>query len=111
MDDMIRSEKQAIKHRVAQILQDYLMDEGETYAYISLYFEKGEETQTKRLVFGTPSAETPDLYRDQPEGYHDSAFVNMREILIPVVTWQHVDGTPWNGKPRAEIFGETEAKP
>ena len=60
--------KKRILKRVTEIIKDYLFDENESYAYISLYFEKSNgEYQHKRLVYGKPSEDTPDRYKDEKE--------------------------------------------
>lgn len=52
--------KQQMVDRINEILETYLMDEGETYACIDMYFERGNESQTKRLIWG-----------DKEEGYNE----------------------------------------
>ena len=68
----VNSQKKYIRNRVSEIIQDYLYDEDESYAYIAMYFEKKNgENQTKCILFGKPSSITPDIYRDEPEGFDD----------------------------------------
>lgn len=99
---MIPDEKKAIVKRASEIIRDYLYDEDESYAYIEMYFEKENgEKQAKRLVYGKPSKETPDLARDYPNGYIDDGeqFCPMQadEILFKSVTWRNFNGEVWNG--------------
>ncbi len=103
--DQNMSDKKMIAERVREILEDYLFDESESYAYISMYFENNKgEHNSKRLSYGRPTAITPDEFRDEPEGYNnepDDGLLHTRtgsEMLIPVVKWMFVDGTPWDGK-------------
>ena len=95
--DAAAYQKDIIRERISQIIADYLYDEDESYAYISLYFEKSNgENQYKVLPFGTPSEETPDLYRDYPAGYTpDSAFQSMLDTPLRRVVWETIDGREW----------------
>ena len=106
----IDEEKKYIRKRVSEIIQDYLYDPDESYAYISLYFEKNNgESQHKRLVFGHPSRETPDDYRDEPHGYSewlnglDLFARSLDEVLVPKTIWIQNDGTEWDGTQLKEI--------
>ena len=99
---MIPEQKKQIVKRAAEIIRDYLYDEDETYAYITMYFEKENgENQAKRLVFGTPSKKTPDLARDYPEGYIDIkepfGAITLDEILTRRVVWVDFNNKEWDG--------------
>lgn len=89
--------KDAILKRINEIIRDYLYDKDESYAYISLYFEKSNgENQEKVIRFGEPSQETPDFYRDQPAWFTSDKFAfNMLEVPFKRITWETLDGREW----------------
>ena len=92
-----RYEKDLIKKRVCEIITDYLYDEDESYAYITLYFEKSNgENQHKVLRFGQPSDATPDMCRDYPAGYKcDDSTGLLFDGPFPRIVWETIDGKEW----------------
>lgn len=99
-------EKNLITQRVLEIIQDYLYDNDESYACISMYFEKNNgENQIKVLRFGIPSNETPDSFRDSPAGFNDinDCCISLAEALYPRIVWEYWDGTSWDGKTLSQI--------
>jgi len=110
MGKQVPDYKKYIRRRVSEIIQDYLYDDDESYAYIHMYFEKKNgENQVKRLQFGAPSPGTPDEFRDEPEGYDDTndplelRAIGLGEILDKKIIWTYDDGTPWDGKTLSQI--------
>ena len=90
--------KDFILQRVTEIIKDYLYDDDESYAYIDMYFEKSNgENQSKTLRFGKPSKDTPDMYRDCPEGYHrdGSYFDDFMFGPHKSIIWTTLDGHKW----------------
>lgn len=92
-----RYAKDTIRQRVNEIIRDYLYDEDESYAYISLYFEKSNgENQEKVLRFGEPSQETPDFYRDRPAWFTSKKWaLSLLETPFKRVVWETIDGKEW----------------
>ena len=105
---MIPTEKKNLAKRASEIIRNYLYDTDESYAYITMYFEKSNgEKQAKRLVFGNPSKNTPDLARDYPHGFIDTNEpfnpIGLDEILTKKVMWVDFNGNPWNGISLSQI--------
>ena len=101
--------KKRLRNRTSEIIQDYLYDKEEAYAYIAMYFEKRNgENQTKVLRFGAPSCITPDRYRSEPEGYDDTedGCIPLSCVLFPRIVWEYADGTPWDGKTLSQVISE-----
>ena len=55
--------KEYIRNRTAEIIQDYLFEDDEQYAFIEMYFEKKNgERQRKVLTWGDVTENTPLKY-------------------------------------------------